>query len=77
MKFVGIDLFAGAGGTTTGIEQAKSSGKKIAFVKACINHDPVAIQSHAANHKKTIHFIEDIRDFDVHRFPKLKTEFYE
>lgn len=72
MKFIGIDLFAGAGGVTTGIELAKINGKKIAFVKACINHDPVAIESHACNHKKTIHFTEDIKDFDVKRFPKLK-----
>lgn len=74
MKFIGIDLFAGAGGVTTGIELARFNKKKIAFVKACINHDPVAIESHAANHKKTIHFTEDIKNFDVNKFPKLKIE---
>lgn len=71
LKFEGIDLFSGAGGTTTGIERAKYQGKKIAEVIACINHDEIAIQSHASNYKNVVHFIEDIRNFNVERFPKF------
>lgn len=52
-----IDLFCGAGGTSTGIH---FSGK--AKVLACVNHDRNAIKSHEENHPDTIHFIEDIRD---------------
>lgn len=74
LQFNGIDLFCGAGGVTTGIEKARYGRAKIAEVIACINHDPVAIESHAANHLKTIHFTEDIKDFDVKRFPKLKRD---
>lgn len=64
-----IDTFSGAGGTTEGFEQARAGKKKIARVIACINHDPVAIESHRANHKKAMHFTEDIKNFDVKKFP--------
>ena len=65
-----IDLFCGAGGVTTGIEKARYLGIKCANVIACINHDPIAIASHAANHKGVLHFTEDIKTFDVTKFPK-------
>ncbi len=71
IRFQGVDLFAGAGGVTTGIERAKYKGKSIADVIACINHDAVAIESHAANHSKVVHFTEDIKNFDVSKFPKF------
>ena len=60
-----IDLFCGAGGTSTGVERARIGGKKCARVIACVNHDPNAIKSHAANHPKTKHFTEDIRTLDM------------
>lgn len=55
IQFLVIDLFCGAGGTTTG---AESSG--VAKVIAAINHDPLAISSHAANHRNVMHMTEDI-----------------
>lgn len=70
MNFEVIDLFCGAGGTSTGIEQARFNKEKIANVIACINHDATAIRSHLANHKGTIHFTEDIKNFDVTKFPQ-------
>ncbi len=57
-----VDLFCGAGGTSTGIHLANS---KNVFVAACVNHDANAIKSHAENHPNTLHFTEDIRDFAV------------
>ena len=60
-----IDLFCGAGGTSTGVEQVRIGGKKCAKVIACVNHDPNAIKSHAANHPNTKHFTEDIRTLDM------------
>lgn len=60
-----IDLFCGAGGETTGIEQAEINGQKIAKVVMCINHDTNAILSHNANHPDVYHCIEDIRTFDL------------
>jgi DNA (cytosine-5)-methyltransferase 1 len=73
MKFIVIDLFAGAGGTTTGIEAAKVNNQKIAEVIAAINHDDYAIKSHAANHPNVKHYIEDIKDFDVNKLPEIKS----
>jgi DNA (cytosine-5)-methyltransferase 1 len=56
-----IDLFCGAGGTTTGIHLAEAN----AIVLACVNHDAKAIAAHEANHPNAVHFTEDIRDFAV------------
>ena len=53
IKLLYIDLFCGAGGTSTGVEQATLHGEKCAHVVACVNHDPNAIRSHAANHPGT------------------------
>lgn len=60
-----VDLFCGAGGTTTGVEESRLAGEKCAKVVACVNHDPNAIASHMANHKDVLHFIEDIRTLDT------------
>lgn len=60
-----IDLFCGAGGETTGIENARVNGHKCAKVIACVNHDENAIKSHAANHKDVLHYIEDIRTLNL------------
>lgn len=65
IRLLYIDLFCGAGGTSTGIELARVNGYKCAKVVACVNHDPNAIASHAANHHGAVHFTEDIRTLDV------------
>lgn len=59
-----VDLFCGAGGVTEGFEQAQVEGVEFR-VLAGVNHDAKAIESHTANHPKTHHFIEDVRDFTV------------
>lgn len=61
MNLIYIDLFCGAGGTSTGVEAARVNGEKCAKVIACVNHDANAIASHAANHPDAMHFTEDIR----------------
>lgn len=61
IKIYWIDLFCGAGGTSTGIHFASSNVE----VLACVNHDANAIKSHFENHPKAHHFTEDIRDFAV------------
>lgn len=65
IKLLYIDLFCGAGGTSTGVEFAKLDGEKCAKVIACVNHDKNAIISHQANHPDTLHFTEDIRTLDL------------
>ena len=65
IKLLYIDLFCGAGGTSTGVEFATMNGKKCAKVIACVNHDANAIASHAANHPDALHFTEDIRTLEL------------
>ncbi|WP_424036484.1 DNA cytosine methyltransferase [Prevotella histicola] len=65
IKLLYIDLFCGAGGTTTGVEQAELNGQACAKVIACVNHDANAIASHQANHPHTLHFTEDIRTLNL------------
>ena len=60
-----IDLFCGAGGTSTGVENARIMGEQCAKVIACVNHDANAIASHAANHPEALHFTEDIRTLEL------------
>ena len=60
IELIYVDLFSGAGGTSTGVE---TSG--VAKVIACVNHDANAIASHAANHPDALHFVEDVRTLDL------------
>ena len=65
IRLLYIDLFCGAGGTSTGVESARHDGRKCAKVIACVNHDANAIASHAANHPDAVHFTEDIRTLNL------------
>ena len=65
IKLLYIDLFCGAGGTSTGVEKARFHGNKCAKVIACVNHDANAIASHAANHPEAVHYTEDIRTLEL------------
>lgn len=65
IKLLYIDLFCGAGGTSTGVESARVNGEQCAKVIACVNHDANAIASHAANHPEALHFTEDIRTLEL------------
>lgn len=60
-----IDLFCGAGGTSTGVENARLNQSQCAKVIACVNHDANAIASHSANHPDALHFTEDIRTLEL------------
>ena len=52
---VSVDLFAGGGGASHGIEQATEHSPVVA-----VNHDWHAIQMHMANHPLSIHFHRDV-----------------
>jgi DNA (cytosine-5)-methyltransferase 1 len=62
-KATAIDLFAGAGGFSTGAEQA---GAHVLF---CINHYGPAVAAHALNHPHSTHCHEDVFKFDWNRAP--------
>jgi DNA (cytosine-5)-methyltransferase 1 len=52
-----VDVFAGAGGMSTGIERAIGR-----YVDDAINHNPNALSLHQANHPQTRHHIKDVRE---------------
>ncbi len=54
-----VDLFAGGGGSSMGIEQALCLP-----IFAAVNHDPDAIAQHAANHKWTKHYQTSVWDVE-------------
>ena len=59
-----IDLFAGAGGFSTGAAQA---GCRVVWAA---NHWPVAVQWHAANHPSTEHACQDLQQADFRDAPR-------
>jgi len=65
-KFVGVDLFAGAGGMTLG---AKLAG---ITVRAAVENDPHAVATYAANHKDVKLWNKDVRDWD--NFPRTAAD---
>ena len=66
IRYIVVDLFCGAGGTTTGFAKAQDKdGNQIAIVAACVNHDHKAIRSHWENHPEVYHFEEDIRTLEL------------
>jgi DNA (cytosine-5)-methyltransferase 1 len=54
-----VDLFAGGGGASLGIEMA--TGR---MVDIAVNHDPEAVAMHMANHPTTRHLISDVFEAD-------------
>lgn len=61
ISIIAVDLFCGAGGVSEGFRQATDQhGHQVAYIAAAVNHSPVAIQSHQANHPDTLHLEEDI-----------------
>ena len=70
MKEFVIDLFCGAGGTSSGIHLANCDTQ----VTACVNHDLKAIESHRNEHPNAKHFLEDIRNPEVVFFLKLRVD---
>lgn len=54
-----VDLFAGGGGASTGIEQALGR-----HVDVAVNHDPEAVSLHQANHPQTEHHVSNVWEVD-------------
>lgn len=53
-----IDLFAGAGGASAGIEDEYRAPD------VAVNHNPIAIAVHKANHPQTRHYMADVFEVD-------------
>lgn len=68
-RITACDLFCGAGGTSTGLQQAcESSGAQLDLT--AINHDPMAIETHSANHPGARHLCESLDGVDPRRVCK-------
>lgn len=57
------DMFAGAGGASEGLSQAGIDPI------VCINHDPIAIEMHKANHGSAFHATAAVQDIDWRQMP--------
>ncbi|MDS9879325.1 DNA cytosine methyltransferase [Pseudomonas protegens] len=53
-----VDLFAGGGGASTGIARAYREPD------VAVNHNPIALAVHRANHPKTTHYVADVFEVD-------------
>jgi DNA (cytosine-5)-methyltransferase 1 len=58
---IAVDLFAGGGGASEGIRRALGVAPVVA-----VNHDPDAVEMHAANHPDTIHLCESVFEVRPH-----------
>lgn len=59
MAIKAVDLFCGAGGTSTGLTRAcESVGHKLDLT--AVNHWPVAVETHAANHPSARHLCASV-----------------
>ena len=52
---IAVDLFAGGGGASSGTARAIGRSPDVA-----VNHDPLAIAMHRANHPTSRHYLEDV-----------------
>jgi DNA (cytosine-5)-methyltransferase 1 len=64
MSLTAVDMFAGAGGFTTGAEAA---GARVLWAA---NHWPEAVETHAANHPGTTHACQDLHQADWSQVPR-------
>lgn len=53
-----VDLFAGGGGASTGIARAYREPD------VAVNHNPIALAVHRANHPTTAHYVADVYEVD-------------
>lgn len=64
-KMLVADLLCGAGGSSTGAQRALSAlGLEMELV--CVNHWPVAIDTHTRNHPEARHYVQDIATVRPH-----------
>jgi DNA (cytosine-5)-methyltransferase 1 len=61
-----VDLFSGCGGSSHGLEEAGY------LLLLGMNHDPVAVRTHRANHPHAEHKCEDIHTYDKRNLPSAR-----
>lgn len=58
-----VDLFAGAGGASTGLLQAATKRQRSVSLVA-VNHWPIAVETHTRNHPEVQHFCAPVETLD-------------
>jgi DNA (cytosine-5)-methyltransferase 1 len=64
-KMLVADLLCGAGGSSTGCARALAD-LGLAMELVCVNHWPVAIDTHSRNHPEARHYVQDIATVRPH-----------
>lgn len=64
-KLLVADLLCGAGGSSTGCERALAE-MGLSMELVCVNHWPVAIDTHTRNHPHARHYVQDIATVRPH-----------
>lgn len=64
-KILVADLLCGAGGSSTGCQRALAD-LGLAMELVCVNHWPVAIETHQRNHPEARHYVQDIATVRPH-----------
>ncbi|BDH10488.1 DNA cytosine methyltransferase [Streptomyces hygroscopicus] len=64
MSLTFTDIYAGAGGSSTGLVKASLE------LKLAANHWQVAVDTHQANHPDAEHICADVSNYDMRRLPK-------
>ena len=59
-----VDLFCGAGGSSTGARKAIEEELGGRMILRAVNHWNIAVQTHAANHPDAMHVVEDVNIVD-------------
>lgn len=62
-KYEVVDLFCGAGGSSTGAQKAIASIGGTMRLRA-VNHWPIAIETHQRNHPHALHYVQDVEQAD-------------
>lgn len=70
---VGVDLFCGGGGTSTGLQQACDE-LGYALELTAINHWDMAIRTHSANHPRAVHMCETLDSVNLRTVIKGKLD---
>lgn len=65
-KFLAADLLCGAGGSSTGLARAMAALGIDRWELVCVNHWPVAIDTHQRNHPQARHYCQDISTVRPH-----------
>jgi DNA (cytosine-5)-methyltransferase 1 len=66
------DFFCGAGGSSTGLKLAHPDAE----VRQALNHNKIALETHARNHQTTEHYLSDVSASEPHWIPRTRCAWF-